>query len=56
MLGSFYTYNHTATYLYRNIYKSVTPPSFRKSWARGDVLYNWAMLKNGGKVCFTDDV
>jgi len=48
-------YNHTSTYLYRNIHKSPLPPQFKKDWVKGDVLYNWSML-NHGKIYFTDDV
>ena len=49
------TYCQTSTYMYRNIHKSVSPPAFKHKWARGDVLYNWAMLRHG-KINYTDDV
>lgn len=55
LAGKVPSYNHTATYLYRNIHQSSLPPEFQKKWAKGDVLYNWAMLQHG-KVCFTNDV
>ena len=50
------TYNHASTYLYRNIHQSVMPPAFENnSWAKGDVLLNWAALRYG-KICYTSDV
>ena len=49
------TYNHTSTYLYRNVYKAALPPQFNISWILGDVLYNYCMVKFG-KICFTDDI
>lgn len=50
-----YTYNHTSTYLYRNVYQASLPPKFNRSWIYGDVLYNFCMLKYGS-ICFSDDV
>lgn len=48
-------YNHTSTYMFRNVHKSALPPEFEKESVIGDVLFNWAMMRHG-KVCFTDDV
>tara|TARA_B110000259_G_C14032055_1_gene407178 strand:+ start:3553 stop:4395 length:843 start_codon:yes stop_codon:yes gene_type:complete len=49
------TYNHTSTYLYRNVFQAALPTQFNMPWIKGDVLYNWCMIKRG-KVCFTDDI
>lgn len=54
-IGGKSTYNHTSTYLYRNIHKFILPPEFDKMSVKGDVLYNAAMMRHG-KVHFTDDV
>ncbi|WP_298844429.1 glycosyltransferase family 2 protein [uncultured Roseobacter sp.] len=54
--GSVVLYSHASTYLYRNIHQAVMPPLFRdQSWAVGDVIYNWIMLRDG-KIFVSEDV
>lgn len=50
------TYNHTATYMFRNIFKSSLPPRFREtSWAFGDVLFNFDFFRFG-EVHYSNEI
>ena len=50
------TYNHTSTYLFRNIFKKINPPQFEYLFfIRGDVLYNFCFL-NYGPIFVLDDI
>lgn len=56
LVGVMTVYTHASTYLYRNIHKSFMPPLFRdETWAVGDTLLNWAMLRSGN-VHYSEDV
>lgn len=50
------TYNHTSTYMFRNIFMCSQPPLFRKtSWAFGDILFNFDFLRFGD-VHYSDEI
>jgi glycosyltransferase involved in cell wall biosynthesis len=53
LIGEKYTYAHTSTYIYRNIYGTYLPSEFEKKGIYGDVLFNWIMLKHGSVIYTT---
>lgn len=56
ILNQAYTYNHTSTYMFRNIFKSSLPPRFRNtSWAFGDILFNFDFLRYG-EIHYSKDI
>ncbi len=50
-----HSYNHTSTYLFRNVFQAASPPQFFIPWIFGDHLYNFCMIKHG-KICYTNDI